>query len=137
MEVDSHIQYGANEMSEKITVTYEIPAPPEGWEYAGVREVRKGELYFNGKGWVLWDCDLYVDAATPVAVRKQQWRPATEADIGREDARFFDHRHHPYCTGKLLHMGSGNFVALSNGKSGELYKKDHASNWEYCEVPVT
>ena len=124
-------------MSEKITVTYKIPAPPDGWVYDGGRKANTGELHYMGGEWIPWDFKNDSAGIYPVAVRKQQWRPATEADIGREDARFFDHRHHPYCTGKLLHMGSGNFVALSNGKSGELYKKDHASNWEYCEVPVT
>lgn len=121
-------------MTERITVTYEIPAPPEGWEYAGVREVRKGELYFNGKDWVLWDCDLYVDAATPVAVRKQQWRPATEADIGREDARFSDCGYE-WGKGQLIHVINGGvpfpYVAIL-----EMMPSD-PSVFSRCEVPVT
>lgn len=125
-------------MREKITVTYEIPAPPKGWVYDRVRKAKeRDELYYVDGIWNRWPGGEETEGVYPIAIRNQQWRPATEADIGREDARFFDHRDHPYCTGKLLHMGSGNFVALSDGKSGQFYKKDHASNWEHCEVPVT
>jgi len=128
-------------MSEKITVTYEIPAPPKGWGYDCARKAsRKGELYFNGSDWAEWEFDSETDGIYPIAIaiaiRTPQWRPATEADVGRTDARFFDHPEHPYCIGKLLHAGRGNFVAISDGKYGELFKRDHASNWKYCEVPT-
>lgn len=122
----------------RIAVTYEIPAPPEGWVYDRVRQANaKGELYYGDGDWNEWDISGETNGIYPVAIRKQQWRPATEADIGREDARFFDHKEHPYCIGKLLHVGRGNFVAISDGKYGELFKRDHASNWKYCEVPIT
>lgn len=121
-------------MNQKITVTYEIPAPPEGWEYAGVREVRKGELYFNGKDWVLWDCDLYVDAATPVAVRKRQWRPATEADVGRTDARFRDYSKRDWTKGKLIHVF--NHCAFPFAVVPEQ-NPNTVGRYQQCEVPVT
>jgi hypothetical protein len=124
-------------VSENITVTYSFPPPPRGWEFDRVRQAEdESEMYFNGINWIRWTINGVKSSGTyPVAVRSK-WRPAKEADVGREDARFFDHPEHPYCTGKLLHIGSGNFVAISDGKSGELFKRDHASNWKYCEVPV-
>jgi hypothetical protein len=120
-------------MSEMIDVTYYIPAPPKGWEYAGVREVQKGELYFDGKGWVLWDCDLHVDAATPVAIKKIQWRPATQADVGREDAKAWDTSMFAWRPGKLIHVFTDiqyPFVVVVDSDAGQVVR------YAQCEVPI-
>lgn len=119
-----------------IDISGRIPAQPPGWVYDGIRKINNYEYHFDGVDWVLWLGSEQSTGIYPAAVKAKTWRPATEADVGRTDAWFFDHKEHPYCVGKLLHVGSGNFVAISNGKYGELFKRDHASNWKYCEVPV-
>ena len=65
-------------MSEKITVAYEIPAPPDGWVYDCVRKASEGEQYFNGFCWNKRDISLETNGIYPVAIRKQQWRPSLE-----------------------------------------------------------
>ena len=121
-------------MSEEILVTYKIPTPPDGWVYDSVRQASaEGELYYNGiqwVKWVRWGHKLKTDGTYPVAVRKQQWRPATAADIGRTDANFYAPGRPSY-KGKLIHVSEDNFVAILDGSIGR------ASNWEYCQVPVT
>lgn len=122
-------------MSEKITVTYEIPSPPEGWVYEQARKARcKGELHFNGSKWVEWDFDGESDGTYPIAVRKQQWRPATEADVGRTDARFRDYSKHDWIKGKLIHVF--NHCAFPFAVVPDQ-NPDIVGRYEQCEVPVT
>jgi len=119
-------------MSEKITVTYEIPAPPDEWVYDGGRKANTGELHYMGGEWIPWDFKNDSAGIYPVAIREQQWRPATEADIGRTDARFQSAGGCCY-TGKLIHIFNG----LQVFYLGVLYcRPDQATVFEQCEVPA-
>ena len=120
-------------MSEKITVTYKIPAPPEGWVYDGVRSPRPGELYFDGAKWVLRCLKSDADWIAPIAIREQQWRPATEADIGRTDARFRDYSKRDWIKGKLIHVFKNcafSFAVVPDHNPGVV------GRYEKCEVPT-
>ena len=121
-------------MSEKITVTYEIPAPPEGWVYDRVRRANaKGELYYLDGDWNKWEMSGETGGIYPVAVRKQQWRPATEADIGRTDARFSDYSKRLWIPGKLIHVFNRSdfpFAVVPD------HNPDMFGRYEQCEVPT-
>lgn len=121
-------------MSEKITVTYSFPPPPKGWEFDHVRPVKdESEMYFNGIKWIRWTISGVRSSGTyPVAVRSK-WRPATEADIGREDARFSDCGC-KWSNGKLVHLINGGvpfpYIAILEMMPTE------PSSFSRCEVPV-
>ena len=122
-------------MSEKITVTYEIPAPPKGWGYDCARKAsRKGELYFNGSDWAEWEFDSETDGIYPIAIaiRTPQWRPATEADVGRTDARFrYDSEE--WIKGKLIHVFrdcGANYAAIPD------FNQRIVTVYRFCEVPT-
>jgi hypothetical protein len=120
-------------MSEKITVTYEIPAPPGGWVYDGGRKATRGNMVFNGTDWLKWWDNDESQGTYPIAIPKQQWRPATETDIGRTDARFRDDSEEEWIKGKLIHIfkrdGYG-YVAVPS--SNDLI----AMQYCFCEVPT-
>lgn len=87
-------------MTERITVTYEIQAPPEGWEFDCVRGANPGELYWDGCKWSLYYLQLNIGMIAPTAVSKQQLGPATQADVGRTDSSF---RFCPNCDWMTVH----------------------------------
>jgi hypothetical protein len=119
-------------MSEKITVTYEIPAPPDGWVYDGGRKANTGELHYMGGEWIPWDFKSDSAGIYPVAIRKQQWRPATEADVGRTDARFRDDGTAWY-NGKLIHVFrdcGANYAAIPD------FNQRIVTVYSFCEVPT-
>lgn len=121
-------------MSEKITVTYEIPAPPEWLVYDGARHAEAAdEFLFDGVDWVRWGGDCKSIGIWPIAVRKQQWRPATEADVGRTDARFRDYSKHDWIKGKLIHVF--NHCAFSFAVIPD-HNPDIVGRYEQCEVPT-
>jgi len=120
-------------MSEKITVTYEIPAPPDGWVYDGGRKANTGELHYMGGEWIPWDFKSDSAGIYPVAIRKQQWRPATEADVGRTDARFRDYSKRDWVQGKLIHVFKHcafPFAIVSDQNPNVV------GRYEKCEVPA-
>lgn len=59
-------------MTDKQTITIEIPAPPEGWVYDGQRNVRIGELRYYVDSWS--EMTYNTIYAYPCAVRKQEPR---------------------------------------------------------------
>jgi len=120
-------------MSEKITVTYEIPSPPEGWEYSGVRCAEYGEYSFIGSSWLLWDEENCTVFKYPIAVRKQQWRPARKSDVGRTDARFRDYSHRDWIKGRLIYVFENcafPFAVVPD------HNPDVVGRYEHCEIPT-
>ena len=120
-------------MSEKITVTYEIPAPPKGWVYDGVRDASgEVELYYVDGNWYKWPRGKETGRVYPRAIRKKQWRPATEADIGRAFARFRDDGT-AWHMGKLIHVFPPcglRFAAVPDHNQLMIMR------YEECEVPT-
>lgn len=120
-------------MSEKITVTYEIPEPPGGWVYDGARKATRCDMFFNGTDWIGWWDSDESQGTYPIAIRKQQWRPATEADVGRTDARFLA-RNKELHQGKLIHILQDvpyPYVAVVG------VRPSNVSLFDQCEVPIT
>jgi len=120
-------------MSEKITVTYEIPAPPEGWVYDGGRKANAGELHYMGGEWLPWDFRNDSAGINPVAVRERQWRPATAADVGRTDTMFRNDLSTDWVPGKLIYILQDvpcRYVAAIG------IRLSNVCVFEQCEVPT-
>ena len=62
-------------------ITVEIPAPPEGWVYDGLRNGRPGEMILHQNGWEIVEFDMQF--RHHVAIKHvPPWRPAILDHLG-------------------------------------------------------
>lgn len=116
-----------------IDISGRIPAQPPGWVYDGIRKINNYEYHFDGVDWVLWLGSEQSTGIYPAAVKAKTWRPATEEDIGREDARFWDANSFAWSTGELIYVFEGSVFPFAIVPDK---KPVHVKRAAQCEVPV-
>lgn len=112
---------GDVETIEMIEVRGRVQAPPDGWEFDGIRQINGGELYFDGLRWVVWDKSEQSRGAYLAAARIPQWRTATENDIGKTCRFRVSAPDYGYYTGTLLHITSrGLYIVIDSREETHL-----------------
>lgn len=120
-------------MSKMIDVEFKIPAPPEGWVYDQARSVKPGEYYWDREKWRYCNYRIDLGSIVPVAIRKIEWRPAIESDVGRADARFWDAGSFAWSIGEVIYVFKNAelpFVVVPDKQ------RDQVKRAAQCEVPV-
>jgi hypothetical protein len=106
---------------EMIEVSGRVPAPPGGWEFDGIRQVNRSELYFDGFHWTTWVASEQSDGTYLAAVMIPRWRTATENDIGKECQFRVSVPEYGYSIGTLLHITSrGLYVVIDSREETHL-----------------
>ena len=106
---------------EMIEVSGRVPAPPVGWEFNGIRQIKGGEHYFDGLRWIVWDKSEQSRGVYIAAVRVPQWRTATEDDIGKTCQFRVSVPDCGYFAGRLLYITSrGLYVVIDSREETHL-----------------
>ena len=64
---------------ENDTITIQIPAPPKGWVFEGIRKVKHGEQLYHAGRWEVWVATTQSTFKYPVAIPiPPKWTPPPE-----------------------------------------------------------